>query len=209
MLCAGLAWAVTLTVTASAQQLLDRVVARIGNYAITLTDVQAALGLGLIQPQQGAEPIGPGTQQMIDRQLVLTEVVRFPPPEPDSGAIDKEVARLKANAGAQLPALAQSTGLSETRIRELARDDLRILSYLDQRFGTTVQVSDDEVARYFQEHESEFTRGGELMPFDEGETLARQRASAERRRAIIDQWTRDLRTRADVTVNPPAPSPNQ
>jgi len=47
------------------------------------------------------------------------------------------------------------------------------------------------------------------MPFDEGETLARQRASAERRRAIIDQWTRDLRTRADVTVNPPAPSPNQ
>ena len=65
----------------------------------------------------------------------------------------------------------------------VGRDNLRVLTYLDQRFGTTVQVSDEEVARYYREHESEFTRGGELIPFDEGESVARQRASSERRRA--------------------------
>lgn len=191
------------TVTpASGQQLLDRVLARIDNHAITLTDVQAGLGLGIIQELSGADPITAGTQQMIDRQLVLAEVQRFPPPEPAPAAIDREVARLEMNAGARLSALMRSTGLSEARTREMARDNLRILDYLDQRFGTTVQVSDEEVARYYREHEAEFTRGGTLTPFEEGEPIARQRASSERRRAIVDQWIRDLRTRADVAVNP-------
>lgn len=192
----------------SAQQLLDRVVARLDNYAITLTDVQAALGLGIVQAPSGADPVAAGTEQMIDRQLVLAEVRRFPPPEPPPAAVEREVARLKANAGARLASLMQSTGLSEARIREMARDNLRALTYLDQRFGTTVQVSDEEVARYYREHESEFTRGGELIPFDEGESVARQRASIERRRAIIDQWTRDLRMRAEVTTNSHGPGSN-
>ena len=66
-----------------AQQLLDRVVARVDGAPITLTDVQAALGLGLIQVPAGSDPVDTGTQQMIDRQLELAEVQRFPPPEPD------------------------------------------------------------------------------------------------------------------------------
>ena len=65
-----------------------------------------------------------------------------------------------------------------------------------------MQLSDDEVAQYYREHEAEFTRGGELTPFDEAEPVARQRASAERRRATIDQWLRDLRARADISINP-------
>ena len=191
----------TVTIT-SAQQLLDRVVARVEGYAITLTDVQAALGLGVIQVPSGADPIETGIQRMIDRQLLLAEVQRFPPPEPSAAAVDREVMQLKMRAGARLEALMQSTGLTEERIRDSARDDLRILDYLDQRFGTTVQVSDEELARYYREHESEFTRGGGLIPFDEAEPLARQRAGSERRRVIIDQWLRDLRSRADIAINP-------
>jgi hypothetical protein len=188
--------------TLSAQQLLDRVVARVEGYTITLTDMQAALGLGVIQAPAGADPIEAGTQQMVDRQLLLAEVQRFPPADPDAAAITREVARVKMNAGARLPALIQSTGLSEERIRDIARDDLRILAYLDQRFGTTVQVSDDDVAQYYRAHQAEFTSGGELTPFDEAEAVARERASSERRRVAIDQWLKDLRGRADVTVNP-------
>ena len=186
----------------SAQQLLDRVVARVEGYAITLTDVQAALGLGVTQVPPGADPIETGTQQMIDRQLLLAEVQRFPPPEPSAAAVDREVTQLKLRAGAGLGPLMQSTGLTEGRIREIARDSLRILDYLDQRFGTTVQVGDEDVARYYREHESEFRRGGDLIPFDEAEPVARQRAGGERRRATIDQWLRDLRSRADIAINP-------
>ena len=187
---------------ASAQELIDHVVARVEGYAITLTDVEAALGLGVIQVPPGADRIAAGTQQMVDRQLLLAEVQRFPPPEPDPLAVTREIARLKMIAGPGLPALMQSAGLTDERIRDIARDNLRILAYLDERFGATVQVSDEEAAKYYRDHEAEFTRGGDLTPFDEAEPVARQRASAERRRATIDQWLRDLRARADISINP-------
>jgi len=185
---------------ASAQQLLDRVVARVDGNPVTLTDVQTAIALGVIQVA-GAEPIEAGTQQMIDRQLELAEVQRFPPPEPEPAAVVREAARLKMNAGARLPALMANTGLTDQRIAAIARENLRIASYLDQRFGTLVQVSDEEVADYYRTHETEFTRGGEPIPFEEAEPIARQRVSDARRRATVGQWLRDLRSRAEVAVN--------
>src|SRR5690606_33722405 len=119
---------------ASGQQLLDRVVARVYQAAITLTDVQAAAGLGTVMSGAGAG-LDESGRQMIDRSLVLEEVARFPPPEPERAAVDAEVARYKSYAGDRLGALMQSTGLDEERLRELARDTLRIDAYLDQRFG--------------------------------------------------------------------------
>ena len=145
----------------SAQQLLDRVLARVDTNPITLTDVQAALALGIVQVDSG-DPIAEGTQRMIDRQLELTEVQRFPPPEPPPEAVMREAMRLTMNVGTKLPALMRSTGLSEQRIVDIARDNLRIAGYLDQRFGTIVQVSDDEVVAYYRTHEAEFTKGGDL-----------------------------------------------
>jgi hypothetical protein len=183
------------------QQLLDRVLARIDGVPITLTDVQAAIGLGIIQVGSG-DAIADGTQQMIDRQLELTEVQRFPPPEPSPDAVARETARLTMNAGPRLPMLMQTTGLTQQRITDMARDNLRIAGYLDQRFGTTVQVSDDEVAAYYRAHETEFTKGGVTVPYEDAEPVARQRVSNERRRVIVTQWLRDLRSRADVAVNP-------
>jgi len=185
----------------SAQQLLDRVLARIDGAPLTLTDVQAAIGLGVVQVPPGADAMAAGTQLMIDRQLELTEVQRFPPPEPDPTPVAREAARLKMNAGARLAALMQSTGLTEQRISDIARDNLRIAAYLDQRFGTVVQVSDEDVATYYRTHEAEFTRGGDTIPFEEAEPTARQRVSNERRRATVEQWIRDLRSRADVAIN--------
>lgn len=186
---------------ASAQQLLDRVLARVDTNPITLTDVQAALALGIVQVDSG-DPIGEGTQRMIDRQLELTEVQRFPPPEPPPDAVMREGARLKMNVGAKLPMLMRSTGLTEQRIADIARDNLRIAGYLDQRFGTIVQVSDEEVAAYYRTHEAEFTKGGVVAPYEEAIEVARQRVSSERRRNTVSQWIRDLRSRADIIVNP-------
>jgi hypothetical protein len=184
------------------QQLLDRVLARVDGVPVTLTDVQAAIGVGIIQAGSG-DAIAEATQQMIDRQLELTEVQRFPPPEPSPDTVAREAARLTMNAGPRLPMLMQTTGLTEQRITDMARDNLRIAGYLDQRFGTTVQVSDDEVAAYYRTHEAEFTKGGVAVPYEDAEPVARQRVSSERRRAIVTQWLGDLRLRADVAVNSP------
>jgi hypothetical protein len=56
------------------------------------------------------------------------------------------------------------------------------------------------VLQYYRIHPDEFTRDGRLMPFAEAEPEARQRAAAERRTAMIGQWHRDLRGRAEVVL---------
>ena len=189
--------ALVLSVPLGAQQLLDRIVARVNGAAVTLTDVKAAIALGIVASSGAAESVA--IEQMIDRQLVLTEVARFLPPEPDAGAISREAESLATYAGPRLAEVMASTGIDEARIREIARENLRIQAYLNQRFGAAVQLTEEEVAQYYRIHPEEFTRNSGLMPFAEAEPLARERAGAERRGTTVAQWMRDLRSRAEIS----------
>jgi len=181
------------------QQLLERVVARVGEESILLTDVNAALGIGLVTARPGADPVASASEQLIERALALAEVARFTPPEPDTDAVEREVARLRANAGAGLQQLMRDTGLDDTRLREMARDNLRLEAYLAQRFGAAIQLTGDEVAAYYRSNPDEFRRNGVIIPFDEAEPLARQRATAARREEVVSQWLGDLVARGEVT----------
>jgi hypothetical protein len=185
---------------AHGQELLDRVLARVDGNPVTLTDVRAAIRLGLVEPADGVDPILFGLRQLVERRLVLGEVARFAPPEPDSAALTAQVHVLKERVGtpADLGALEKSTGYGEQQIRDVARDNLRIQGYLNQRFGASVQPSDEEVGQYYRTHLDEFTKEGRVIPFVEAEPVARQQAAAERRRAVVFQWMRELHQRADV-----------
>ena len=192
--------ALALLTPAPAQELLDRVLARVEGEPITLSDARAAIGLGVVDVPPGPDPIAAALRQLIDRRLVLAEVARFAPPEPDPAMLEEQVNALRARAGspAQLAELEKTTGVDDVQIREMARDALRIQAYLNGRFGATAQPTDEEVGQYYRTHLDEFRKDGQLMPFAEAEPIARQRAAAERRRAVIAQWMRDLRQRADV-----------
>jgi len=185
---------------AHAQQLIDKVLARVGTSAVTQTDVRAALGLGLVDVRPGEDRDTVALQRTIDRQLLLDEVARFPPPVPPAEAVAGEVAAMKSHAGADLAGLLVSTGHDDETLQELARDTLRVRAYVAQRFGTAAQVTEDEARKYYDDHPDEFTRNGTTVPFEEAEATARQRASAERLRTTIDRWIGDLRTRAEVVI---------
>ena len=185
---------------AAPPQLLDRVVARVGATVITQTDVEAALALGIVEAVSGEDRLASGTRQMADRQLLLAEVARFPPMEPSAADVDALVARMRSRAGAGFESIMKRTGLDPQRLRELARDSLRIQAYIDQRFGTTAQASPQEAREYYDSHPQEFRRDGAVLPFEEVEDAARQSASAERRRRTVVQWIADLRTRGEIVI---------
>jgi hypothetical protein len=186
--------------TTFAQEVLDRVLARVNGEPITLTDARAALALGVVEQPAGVDPVVSSVLQLIERRLVLAEVARFAPPEPDVTSLNGEVTALKSRAGSAeaLAALEKNTGVGEGQIREMARDNLRIEAYLNQRFGSSIQATDEEAAAYYRSHLDEFRVNGQLTSYAEAEAVARQKAAGERRRAIIFQWMRELRQRADV-----------
>ena len=95
----------------SAQQLLDRVLARIGTEAITQTDVRALVEFGLIDARSATEPAA--VQQAIDRQLTLNEVARFPPSEPPAAEVEQQLATMKSRVGDRLDEDARIDGETE------------------------------------------------------------------------------------------------
>lgn len=181
-------------------QLIDRVLARVGATAITLTDMRAAIGLGLVELPEDGDRQSAALQGAIDRALQLAEVARFPPPDPAREDVARELAAMKAHAGEGLPELLAATGLDEGALERMARDTLRIRSYVAQRFGTAARVGEEEVRRYYEDHPEQFMREGVRLPFEEAEPAVRQRVSAERLQATIRQWIADLRTRTEVTI---------
>ena len=130
---------------ASAQQLLDRVVARVGTAAITQTDVDAAVAFGVVDPKAG-DPV----QLMIDRRLMLAEVNRLPPPEPDMRAIQALMVNMKTAAGPDVNAVMKRTGVDDKRLSELARETLRIQSYVLKRFPPGPR-SEEQRARWLND----------------------------------------------------------
>ena len=163
-------------------EVIDRVVAILPGQIITLSDVEAALDLGLVEVPAGAERLPGGLSAVIDRVLMLNEVRRVTPAEPPTAAVDARVALIRQRfAGpADLSRVLAARGLDETVLRLYAADDLRLASYLDERFSAAAQPTDEEIRQA-------------------GES-ARQRLTDDRRRTLIGAWTAELRRRADVTV---------
>jgi hypothetical protein len=171
------------SVSASAE-IIDRVLAILPGQIVTLSDVEAALDLGLVEAPAGADRIAGGLSALINRMLMLNEVRRVAPAEPTPAAIDVRVSRIRERLGspADMARVLSARGLNDTVVRLFAADDLRLAAYLDERFSSAAQPTDDEIRQA-------------------GES-ARQRLTDERRRTLVEAWTAELRRRADVTVLP-------
>ena len=127
------------TAVSRAQQgeLIDRVLAVAAGDVIMLSDVRAAQDFALVETAPGADPVRSVLSRLIERALILDEVDRYAPPEPPSDAIDRALAAVRAHF--PLPdafdaALARS-GLDEQRLRAILRQNLRLETYLGQRFS--------------------------------------------------------------------------
>jgi hypothetical protein len=77
--------------------------------------------------------------KLIDRELMLAEVDRYAPPEPETSEIDREMVQVRAKFPSEKAfndVLARS-GFDTAHVRELVRQNLRLRAYLDQRFTAT------------------------------------------------------------------------
>lgn len=163
-------------------EIIDRVLAILPGQIITLSDVEAALDLGLVEPPAGGDRVAGGLAALVDRILMLNEVRRVVPPEPTAAAIDARVAsmRKRFSSPAELSSILDARGVDETVLRIYAADDLRLASYLDERFSAASQPTDEEIRQ-----------AGEA---------SRTKLAAERRQTLVSAWIADLRRRADVTI---------
>jgi hypothetical protein len=129
--------------------IIDRIMAVVGGRPITMSDVTAALQFQLVEPPSGTpDPVAYSVERLIERTLILAEVERFQPPEPDPSEITTRVETLERRAGspAAFDKLLATTGMTRDQLRRHIRDDLRITTYTNQRFGANTPPAERENA---------------------------------------------------------------
>jgi hypothetical protein len=186
-------------------EIIDRVVATVGSRTVTLSDVRAALALGLVSGDAAGEPDEPVVRAVTDRVLMALEVDRYGGSLPDEAAVRRRVDALTARLGETgLANVMLRVGLDEPRLRALVGEDLAIERYVDERFGGAAEPAEDDVREYYVAHQGAFMRGGAPIPFVEAEAAARAALVAERTRALVAEWLVDLRRRTPVDIKPAA-----
>ncbi|MEO5895803.1 MAG: hypothetical protein ABIS06_08900 [Vicinamibacterales bacterium] len=198
----NLALMMLLLVAPARAQTIDRILAVVSGGLILQSDAVAARRLHLVDIPEMPDPLQGALDQLIERRLILIEVDRYGPPEPSQAEIDAGVTAIMARTGPgdSVDAIFRETGYSTEQLRLFVRDDLRIRSYLQQRFGAAQGPTDEEIAEYYRTHESAFTVGGVARPFQERREAARAALVAERRGTLLRDWLAGLRRRADVNV---------
>lgn len=184
--------------------LLDRVLATVEGRVITLSDVRTAVRFGLVAADSPADVMTASLDRLIDRLVILSEVERYAPPEPDPAAIREGVAAIRARLGSDEAADAalRVAGLDNAALTQWARNDLRIAQYLRERFAGAADPSEEDIESYIRRHEADLRRTGRALDDPEVHRLARERVGAERHEAVVAEWVQGLRTRAGVITTP-------
>ena len=117
---------------------IDRIMAVVAAQPIMQSDVTAAETFHLVNVPPGtADPTLYVLRQLVRRALMLAEVERLQPPQPDEIEITVRVDAIEKEAGspAAFDRELAVTGLTRDQVRRFIRDDLRIRTYLIERFG--------------------------------------------------------------------------
>jgi hypothetical protein len=218
-----LALAITLSAAApmsqgrAQAQVVDRLVAIVGEQAITLSDVRAARTFGLVATSAvAAAPAAPDVTEtteatdealidkLVARELMRAEIERFGMSQPPADVLDARVRTMRGHfrSGEAWTAALEACGLSESRFRAWVADDWRIEQYLQQRFDVAAQPTDEEVQQYYQSREREFVTDGRPRPFEAVQDEARRRLTEARRRTLVDEWLTGLRRRTEIVLLP-------
>ena len=191
-----------LPVATASAEIIDRVLAVVDGQLVTLSDARAALKFDLVPADVSEDPVWAAMQRLIDRRLMLAEIDRYAFPEPPAEEVDAAMTKIERRFRDVLAfeIALNSTALSRDELRRFLRDTLRIDTYLQQRFSSALQPSDEDVSRFYREHPDRFTVQGALQPLAEVREQVRAAIIEERRDRLAAEWLEGLRRRGSVQV---------
>ena len=134
-----------------AQEILDRIVARVENEIILLSDVQA---LDRYQQLVDGKSETPGQilDRLIDQWIVRTEadVAHFP--HPSDADLERGVSRLRESfaSAEEFAARKKQSGLDDAELRRIVGSQLYLSNYLDSRFRPSVQIDSKAIEDFYQ-----------------------------------------------------------
>ncbi len=181
-------------------EVIDRIAITVGPRAITESDILREIRLAAFFNQTEADFSPQAKQQaagrLVERALIEIEMEAGQYEFPDASEVASALAALKKD---RFPIAA--AGLGEEDVRRGLLEQLALVSFIDERFGPAVQVSDDDMRDYYTKRfvpAWEDGKKGAAPPFEEARGVIGQELRTQRADALLDNWLKEARGRTRI-----------
>lgn len=184
-----------------AQEVVDRIVARVENDVILMSDLKE-----LKQYQEFLDGQSESDSVLLDRlidQWVVrseAELSRFP--RPQDAEVDRGVARVERTFGSaeEFERRKKQTGLSDAGIRKMVAGQLYLSEYLDSRFRPSVQIDDKAVTEFYNSAvvPRAKARGQEPPTLEASRDVIQEALTQKDINEQADRWLKESRSRLHV-----------
>lgn len=143
---------------AAQEQVVDRIAVSVAGQVVTLSDIRRHIRITAFleqaKPEFSEEQLRQTAERLIDQALIRREAELSRYPAPPIEEVDQALGQFAASLGLDQKALfarALEYGFSEQEIRDLAAWRLTVVRFIDYRFRPSIQVSEADVARYYND----------------------------------------------------------
>ena len=183
------------------QEIVDRIVARVENDIILLSDVRA-----LSRYQQfldgKSETDGQILDRLIDQWIVRTEADVSHFRQPSEADINRSLELLRKSFASteEYEARKKQAGLSDVEIREMAAAQLYLSNYLDSRFRPGVQIDPKTIEDFYEKSvvPRAKARGQEPPPLEDARELIQEALVQRGINDQADQWLIESKARLHI-----------
>jgi parvulin-like peptidyl-prolyl isomerase len=199
----GLAMLLTLCAATqpSAQEVIDRIAARVENDIILLSDVRA-----LARYQQLVDGKSESDAQILDRlidQWIVrneAETARFPRPTEDDVTRGVERVQKSFPSAQEFEARKKQIGLTDSDIRNMVSSQLYLSNYLDSRFRPSAKIEPKEVDDFYNKAviPRAQARGQEAPSLDAARDYIHEALTQRSINEQAERWLNESRGRVHV-----------
>jgi parvulin-like peptidyl-prolyl isomerase len=136
---------------ASAQEVIDRIAARVDTDIILLSDIRALARYQLFLDGQ-SEPDQQILDRLVDQWIVRNEAKAALFPQPSDEDVKRSLERLKRSFSSpeEFDARKKQSGLTDEDVDRMLRSQLYLSNYLDSRFRASIQIDEKDIETFYK-----------------------------------------------------------
>jgi hypothetical protein len=188
-------------------EIIDRIAVSVGSRVITETDLDREIRITALlnneKPDFSPAKKREAAERMVDQTLVRSELEasRYlsPSAADTQAALEEEKARF-GNDAAYRRALAEY-GVSEDDLKARLAWQLTLLRFIDVRFRPGIQIGDEEIRKYFDEHMRAGlieAHPGQTPSMDDHRAAIEQTLIGQAGDRQVEQWLKEARRRTHI-----------
>lgn len=186
---------------------LDRIAVAVGRAAVKVSDIDMELRVAAFLNRQPldfkSQTRRTAAERLVDQQLIRDEMANSGYAVVATAEADAVMAGMRRdrfrNSGAQFEAELKRYGINAAQLRQKLHWQLTVLRFIDQRFRPGVQITDEDVQKFYDEHQAQLKRD---YPRDNSlktlEPKIRQALEGGQINQGFDDWLKQARQRTRI-----------